>query len=238
MEIINLKDINFKWEDLISFAANKRLHSLSADMKSAAERAYVEGLKLLELKAIFELYKVEDIRQDSENINLFSYNNSNREKLLIGSRISYLFPAKEAAVILCTSGKPLADAMASYSIKGEYLMMYYLDVFAVKALAEISANIRCRIETIAGQKGWGAGPSMQPGSVIGWDVSGQADLFRLAHGEQIGLSLNDAHLLIPHISNSTLVGIGPDYMEKNIGSMCHECERKDECLWRRENVKQ
>ena len=70
--------------------------------------------------------------------------------------------------------------MEKYSFEEEYLLMYYLDSFAVKAIGELSELLRRTVEEMAKERGWGVGPSMQPGSVTGWDVSGQSDLYRLA----------------------------------------------------------
>lgn len=44
-----------------------------------------------------------------------------------------------------------------------------------------------------------------------WSVRGQSDLYRAGHGEALGLTLNDASFLLPHVSNSALIGIGPHY---------------------------
>ena len=68
--------------------------------------------------------------------------------------------------------------MDKYAATGDYLTMYYIDAFGVQALGEISAKARAYVETAAAGKGWGLGPSMQPGSSAGWGVEGQRDLFR------------------------------------------------------------
>lgn len=237
MEIISLKEISFKCEDLMP---NTRKRSgkreVSSDVYSAAERAYNEGKELIAPKAVFEIYQKKGINHEDKTINISLPGSDREETLFIGSRVDYLMPAEEVVIALCTVGKPIVDAMSHYTDEGDQLMAYYLDVVAVRALAELSGQLRTHIENAASGKSLGVGPSMQPGSVAGWDVSGQSDLFRLGHGAEIGLTINSAHFLIPHISDSMLIGMGENYSNEKVGSLCHECPRHDTCLWRRENV--
>jgi hypothetical protein len=234
--LITLDKITFTWEDLIVNMKSKGKREPGPDMLEAAERAYKEGIGLLDLRASYEVFDVEGIQEDSLILSLPCEDRS--EKLYIGPRISYLEPAEKAVIGLCTAGPAIVQAMGKYATEEEYLLMYYIDAFAVKALGELSELLRCKVEDMAKENGWGVGPSMQPGSVTGWDVSGQSDLYRLGMGETIGLRVNNLNILVPGISNSTIIGIGPGYKGTKVGSMCHECARQRTCLWRRENVQE
>lgn len=233
MEILALEKVKLAYEDLIAASARDG-GGPSEEMVSAAKRAFDEGSSLIELRSVFEIYENMETESGSEVLNLCGIDGKT-ERVRIGTKIDYLYPAKETVIAICTAGWAIADAIRSYSDNGDYIMAYYLDSFGVRALSELSSYMRGRVEDIAKEKGWGVGPSMQPGSVEGWDVTGQNDLYRLGHGELLGLSLNDSSFLVPHISNSALIGIGPHYTESKVGSMCHECPRRNECLWRREN---
>ena len=235
--LITLDKITFTWEDLIVNMKSKGKRAPGPEMLEAAERAYKEGTGLLDLKAVYEVFDVEGIEED-KTLKLYLPAEDIRENLYIGPRISYLEPAKKAVIGLCTAGAPIVQTMEKYAAEEEYLLMYYIDSFAVKALGELSELLRRTVEEMAAEKGWGVGPSMQPGSVTGWEVSGQSDLYRLGKGETIGLCVNDSHFLLPRISNSTIIGTGPGYRDMKVGSMCHECVRKDTCLWMRENVQE
>ncbi|MDO5114504.1 MAG: hypothetical protein Q4D58_00265 [Synergistaceae bacterium] len=236
MALMKFDGVSFDWQALLDNSRKGgRRRKISDDMAGAARRAYDEGVKVLEMRAVMEIYKKE--ADDDEGITL-SLPDGASERIYIGPRVGYLFPAHETAVLLCSVGEPLVTLMRDYAAAGDHLMMYYLDVLGVRALAEVSARMRAHVESAAKEKGWGVGPSMQPGSVEGWGVQGQRDLYRLAHGERIGLALNEASFLIPHISDSAIIGMGPHYSESRVGSMCHECHRRDKCLWRRENVKE
>ena len=235
--LLTLNKITFKWEDLLANMKRGTGREPAPEMIKAAERAYTEGIGLLDLKAVYEIFDVEGI-EDDKTLKLFLPAEERREKLYIGPRIKYLEPAEKAVVGLCTAGPAIVEAMEKYSSEEEYLFMYYVDAFAVKALGELSELLRRTVEEMAKERSWGVGPSMQPGSVTGWDVSGQSDLYRLAGGETIGIRVNESHFLLPKISNSTIIGTGPGYKDIKVGSMCHECVRQDTCLWRRENVQE
>ena len=232
--LITLDKITFTWEDLLANMKSKGKREPGPQMLEAAERAYSEGIGLLDLRAAYEVFEVQGIEDETLILSLPS--EDRREKLYIGPRISYLEPAEKAVIGLCTAGPAIVQAMEKYAAEEEYLLMYYIDAFAVKALGELSELFRHKAEDMAKENGWGVGPSMQPGAVTGWDVSGQSDLYRLAGGDSIGLRVNESHFLLPRISNSTIIGTGPGYRHMKVGSMCHECVRKDTCLWRRENV--
>lgn len=233
--LIKLDKITFAWKDLLANMKKKGGREPGPAMLEAAQRAYEEGTGLLDLKAVYEIFEIESI-EESSTLNLCLSSEARREKLCIGSRVSYLEPAKQVFIGLCTAGSKIVEAMERHSLNEDYLSMYYLDAFAVRALGEMSEHLRRTVEEMAKEKGWGVGPSMQPGSVTGWEVSGQSDLYRLGGGESIGLRVNSSHFLLPRISNSTIIGTGPGYRDVKVGSMCHECVRRDTCLWRRENV--
>ncbi|MDO4559646.1 MAG: hypothetical protein Q4C86_01740 [bacterium] len=234
MEVMKFVNVGFGWQDMLANSLKRgRNKQASEDMSEIAQRAYYEGVKVLKMRSVLEIYKKE---RDFEDCIVISHPEGGEERLYVGPRAGYLIPAQEVAVLLCSVGMPLVALMQEYAKAENYLMMYYLDVLGVQALAEISGKMRAHVESLAAEKGWGVSPSMQPGSVDGWSVEGQRDLYRLGNGGKIGLSLNDSSFLIPHISNSSLIGIGPHYSENNVGSLCHECPRYRSCLWRRENI--
>ena len=234
MEILEISGVSFGWEEMVSNALKKgRKRKPSEDMISAVKRAYEKGLVCLDMRSALEIYKKES---DGDGYIVISQEGGTCEKLFVGSKAGLLAPAEEVAILLCTVGSRLIDSMRESEKAGDYLLMYYLDVFGVLALAGLSSKAHARVSEIAASKGWGAGPVMQPGSVPGWSVEGQRDLYRLAHGEKIGLTLNDASFLIPHLSESSLTGIGPHYGGEPSVTMCDDCPRRDKCLWRIENV--
>lgn len=238
MAILTLDKLNFTWEDLLKKMQTRKTSgkAISPDLLLAAQTAYNEGIKLLNLQVSYELYKKVDIDDKKETLIISEMESSKTHTLLLGPKVGYLHPAQIIAIAVATAGGKITDAITAYSQKGDYLMMYYMDAFGVMALSSLSAFYRSYLEKYATEKSYGIGPFMQPGSVKGWDVACQKNLYFLAHGETINLKVNEAALLVPHISNSSLIGIGSEYKTGKVGSMCDECPRRADCLWHRENV--
>ncbi len=234
MAVLRFDSIDFSFDDMLKNLRQKNGgREVSEEMARAAEEAYREGSKVLDLRSSVEIYGSRDC---GKNYIALTRCGAEPERIYIGPKAGYLIPALEAAVVLSSAGAGITDLMNRYGEEGDYLTMYYLDAFGVQALAEVSQKARAFVESAASAKGWGVGPSMQPGSVDGWGVEGQRDLFRLGRGSEIGLDINDSSFLIPHISNSALIGIGPHYSAEKSGSLCRECPRWGDCLWSRENT--
>ena len=234
MTVLRFKGIDFSFDDMLANVRRKNGgREISEEMAAAAAEAYREGMKVLALRSSVEAYSV--VECGGGYVSLEGCCAAG--KLFMGESAGWLAPAAEAVVVLSTAGCGITALMDKYAASGDYLTMYYIDAFGVQALGEISAKARAYVETSAADRGWGIGPSMQPGSSEGWNVEGQRDLFRLGRGEGIGLSINDSSFLVPHISNPTLIGIGPHYSAATPQSMCGECPRFADCLWRKENIR-
>lgn len=232
MRIIRLERIPFDSAGMTErIAARRKGKKSAAKIAPHVERAYSEGVQLLDMKGTVEIYEKADNDASSVTLRL----PSGTKTMTIGERAGYLSPAHQIAVSLCTAGPKIADAIHRYTDEGDAMHAYYLDLLGILALAELTRKVRSEIEAGARARGWGVGPTMQPGSFKGWDISGQRDLYGLAGGAEIGLDINDSSLLIPHISDSFIIGIGPDYGASVSPSMCRECPRYKICLWRRED---
>ena len=228
MSIIRKNSVSFKYDDLL--VQTKRGKKISTSMHQAAINAYETGMQLMNLQASLIIYT--KLKETENSIIISTGENENIKEVYVGPKVGYLYPAHEIAVVLTTIGSEIPSTIQNSS---DALLAYYLDIFAVKAIGEFGDYIRSKLDAEAQLKGWGIGPSMQPGSVDGWGVEGQKDLYALGRGDEIGLSINNASILVPGISNSTLIGIGPHYTGKTV-AMCHECPRYSRCLWRKENI--
>lgn len=234
MAIITLDKVSFSCEEVLAKEKEKRKgKKLPEAMEKGAYAAFDKALRLIELKALIETFPIRDISGEFVEIET----ERGRERFHVGPRVAgLLMPAKEIAAALCTASGRVADKIHQYGAEGENILMYYLDIFAVKALDELAAKVSAHVEERANERGWGVGPLMQPGSAEGWAVTGQKTLFALCQGERLGLSINESSMLAPHISDSLIIGVGPDYANKRVGSLCPECPRYAVCLWRKENV--
>lgn len=235
MKILQYNRICFDYTKLIEHALKKKNNSkVTALMIEAAKSAFEDGMSLLDMRTIIEVYDKEN--SDEKGYITLSLPGQAPQQLYVGPRAAgLLIPATQIVVILSTVGNPIVEAIHNAEKNKEYLKMYYIDTFGVLALGEISGRTRAHIKAMAAKKGWGISPSVQPGAVEGWMTTGQSDLFRLAYGETIGLTINEFSFLVPNISNSTIIGLGPHYAKNTSDLMCEECSNFVRCLWRREN---
>lgn len=193
------------------------------------ERAFYEGCKQLDIKAIVCLYNKKD--NDADALYLETPEGAGFCINAAGAA-AYFSPAQKIAVALCTIGGNLEKQIDHYR-DNDPLLAYYLEKLGEYALADIGREARKYIENLALKDGCGVSPTLLPGSVSGWDVTGQRDLFYLGHGGDIGLSINEASFLIPRMSKSFIIGVGKEYKDKISKSLCDKCPKFSICSWRR-----
>lgn len=152
----------------------------------------------------------------------------------IGPHASLLEPARQVVVAVGTLGPALEARVQELNDAGQALNALLLDSAGVVAVGAIGEALRCLAEETAIDQGWGVSPSLAPGSLVGWAVEGQPALCGLLPLEEIGVTLNHYGILEPFKSASWLIGIGPGYEARHVGSMCHLCALSDTCWRRRE----
>jgi len=152
--------------------------------------------------------------------------------LHLGPHADLLAPAREALVSVCTIGSALEERVQTLLAEGRLFEGYLLDTAGVIALGVSGEPLRCVVEEEAVRRGWGISPALSPGSLPGWTISEQRTLCALLDLSAIGVSITDAGILSPQKSGAGLVGIGPDYAAKRIGSTCHLCRLRNTCQFR------
>jgi hypothetical protein len=155
--------------------------------------------------------------------------------LHLGPKAELLAPAREALVAVGTLGPALEQHVHALEAAGQGLKALLLDNVGVVAIGAVGRAVRAMIEAAAAEKGWGVGPSMAPGSLVGWPVAGQRELTALLPLEQIGARLTPYGVLNPCKSASWLVGMGPTYEAAHVGSTCKYCALAETCWRRRED---
>ncbi len=153
----------------------------------------------------------------------------------IGPRAGLLDPARQVVVAVGTLGFALERRVHELTEAGQALNALLLDSAGVVAVGAIGEAMRCLAEETAVGQGWGVSPSLAPGSLVGWSVEGQSALCGLLPLEEIGVTLNSFGILEPFKSASWLIGIGPGYEARHVGSMCYLCALSDTCWRRRED---
>jgi hypothetical protein len=196
------------------------------ELVSAVARAIAEAAALYQPAAVYVELPVRGI-QDRY---LFL---KDGQRLDIGPKAEeVLGPARLVWIGVSTIGPALEAGVQEKSAAGDIMASYLLDTVGVLALGQVGETSRRAVEERARELGWGVGPSLGPGSLPGWPLTGQRQLLSLVPTDEIGVRLNEFYVLIPHKSASWLIGLGPGYPEHQVGSICHYCTRADTC-WRR-----
>jgi len=158
-------------------------------------------------------------------------------RLKLGPHADLIEPAEQVIITATTIGPRLEEEARRLMAGPDVMKGYMLDCAGVVAVGQASLAVRDVIEEMARAKGWGVGPSLYPGSPMGWPMQGQRDLLALLNIDEIGISLTKSCLMVPGKSGSGLVGIGPGYTDEKVGTLCHWCSLKDRCWRRKERVR-
>lgn len=224
-------EVRLNGSDIASLASETAGRCRNAGFTASALReTCTRAAELISLRASVVVYPIEIC---GEYAVLHSGNGLIR-KIHIGPRAEYLKPADEAVVAICTAGSAITGAIERLAEAGDEKTRHVYEVFGILSLEKIASRTVSYAESRARAKGWGAGPLMQPGSATGWDIEGQRDLCLLGRADAIGVSIGASPFLIPYISSSALIGIGPGYCSGRVSYLCRECPLADSCLWRKD----
>jgi hypothetical protein len=155
--------------------------------------------------------------------------------LAIGPKADLLAGARRALVGVGTIGPQLEQRVHELQEAREGLKSYLLDSAGVVALGAVGEALRRLAEEVAQAQGWGVSAALSPGSLVGWPLTGQRALCGLLPLADIGVHLNGFYVLEPHKSFSSLVGLGPEFASRKVGSVCKYCTLQDTCWRRRED---
>jgi hypothetical protein len=214
----------------------KRHKERRAAFLSVAEEALSIARPLFAPAAVYEEFAVRDII--GERVLLAAVEDPARMvigDLLVGPKADLLAPAARLLVAVYTIGPALEEQVQSLQAAGKDMLSYMLDCVGVLALGLVGERMRQLTEEKAVERGWGVGPGLSPGSLVGWPVQGQRELCALLPLEEIGVRLNAHCVLEPHKSVSLAIGLGPEYDNRHVGSVCHFCSLADRCWRRRED---
>jgi hypothetical protein len=156
--------------------------------------------------------------------------------LELGPHADLMAPASIALISVGTIGDDLDAAVMDLNQKGDLLEGYFLDSAGVVALAEVGRAVRETAETTAAGLGWGVSPSLGPGTLAGWPLTGQRELWDFLDGDSVGIALSESGVLKPHKSATGLIGLGKAYGSRRVGSVCGFCQLRATCWRRRESV--
>lgn len=205
---------------------------LSAGMLAAVEQA--RGL--IRPAAALAWVRVDAVEGEGVAVSAENVGGKKSAFLELGPHADLMASASIALVSVGTIGDDLDSAVAALNQKGDLLAAYLLDSAGVVALAEVGRAVRELAETTAAGFDWGVGPSLGPGTLAGWPLTGQRQLWDFLDGDTVGILLSDSGVLKPHKSATGLIGLGAGYDSRRVGSVCGFCQLRDTCWRRRENV--
>ena len=194
----------------------RRRQSSAARLAPAAEEAIGQARALWQPRAVYQSFDVLAVEEESACIR----GSGGPVSLRIGPHAELLAPARQAVIAVGTIGPELEEQVDALSGSGRALDALLLDNAGVVAIGAIGERLRRLVE------------SMAPGSLVGWSVHEQSTLCGLLPLERIGVKVTGYGVLQPLKSASWLIGIGPDYASRHVGSMCHLCALSETC-WRR-----
>jgi hypothetical protein len=228
MTIINDFQIEFTTEEVLS--SQRKGKSVSDIIQKATEEAVNLAYQLIKPTLLYDWFEVLSIEE--KHVTLKSVDSDLEKRIYVGPYVNELNDAREVMIEVHTIGPTLEEKVQTLNTTGDMLPGYLLDCAGVVALGKVNVKAHRMIEQVAADKGWGVGASLSPGSLRGWSVNRQHELCSMLDLRQIDVLVNDSNLLIPLKSVSSMIGIGPKYSRKKVGSMCHLCNLKDTC-WRR-----
>ena len=189
--------------------------------------------KLWQPRAVYEEFTIIGI--EGEEILLGTRCAGNITRIKIGPHIDLMEMAESAMISVVTVGSELDRHVTELNQSNHLLEAYLLDSVGVVALSEVDKAVRREAEEKARTRNWGVSDRLGPGSLMGWALTGQRVMSSLVDIEKIDLVINESCVLIPFKSASSLVGMGPGYPSKKVGSICRFCVHADTCWRKKEN---
>lgn len=197
----------------------------------------IEDLELGDLGSsatVFRLLKIDTVSRSK--VTLSHPETGQQTSLTLGRAAGFLTQASVVVAGAYTIGGELQNAAARGSARRDYLQAYLLEQAGLALLGKTGESVSQMIEELARERGWGVGPLLSPGSVHGWELIDQANLCHILplseigmNCDEIGMNCDENGVLTPFNSLTFLVGLGPGYTSKRIGSPCTVCNNRQNC---------
>ena len=205
---------------------------VSRQMMESFEKAVATALSCCVPLIVYEFARFE--RMPNEKVRVHPHGQDRHFELNMGAQAGFLDGAEILMIVAHTIGPDLDVRVKQYNETGLRLESYLLDFAGLSALNKVGRHGQKIAETKAKQKGWGVSASLSPGSVDGWDILDQKILHGLLGLDRYGISLTESGMLVPFKTVISVIGIGPGYKSKKVGSVCTLCSLRDTCLQRRD----
>ena len=225
MHVLNNIKIDFSIDELFNFLQKDK--KITYDVKKEAIKAFSKASKLCTPAIVYKLMQVEKIT--NTNLQVRGSNLRTEYVLNIGPNVNLLKPAQMIFVFLYTIGGAIDKESDKENKAGNYIQSYLLDSAGVLMLGKTGDIVNKVVEKEAAQRSWGVGGILSPGSLKGWSLLGQKQITEILDPGLIGVEINEAAVLKPFKSVTSIIGIGPEYPDNKVGPMCQYCSNADIC---------
>ncbi|MDY6793158.1 MAG: hypothetical protein SWH54_17970 [Thermodesulfobacteriota bacterium] len=225
MPVLDNIKIDFSIDELLNFL--KKDTNITYAVKKEAIKAFSKACKLCTPAIVYKLMQVEEINHT--NLQVKGSNSKEEYVLNIGSNVNLLKPAQMIFVFLYTIGGAIDKESDKNNKAGNYLQSYLLDSIGVLMLGKTGDIINKIVEKEAAQRSWGVGGILSPGSLKGWSLLGQKQITKILDPGLIGVQINEASVLKPFKSVTSIIGMGHEYPDHKVGTMCQYCSNADIC---------
>jgi len=185
-------------------------------------------------RAIIRWLKVE--RVTDNGVILTSFDSRTGGYLQLGVASIFMINAIQGMIGVYSAGDELEKVAAKASLEKRYLDAFLYDLIGLAVLEKTRQQIERVVEEEVRKNNWGVGPFLSPGSVHGWELADQGNLCALVPLDRIDIELK-GNVFRPFKTISCLIGIGPKYEARTVGSTCDVCLKSQDCEMRRSQAK-
>ncbi len=180
---------------------DKNRTELSTEIRNDVERLLTKTENILDITAAYRIVNILEIKAPRVMLE--------DNTLLVGQKLSELLKnCEQALLMLATGGKGIMEHLARLQKVGNMSEAVIVDAAASEitdaALDVVMASVAQQLRP----KGLALTRMRFSPGYGDFDITQQADFFRLLKAESYGLTLNDAYLLIPEKSVFAIAGIG------------------------------
>ena len=228
VQILNQIDISICLKDLdiIASTADNR-----GKVLVRADKLINEVQDIWRPRAIIRWLKVE--RVTPTGFFLSPFDNGEGKYLQLGVTSMFLANAVRGLIGVYSAGDELEKLAVEASRQKKYADAFLYDLIGLAVLKKTRQQIDKIVEEEDRKHDWGVGPLLSPGSVDGWELADQANFCSLVPLNRIDVELKRSAIFRPVKTVSFLIGIGPQYEAKNVGSTCDVCSKSHSCQMRR-----
>lgn len=141
----------------------------------------------------------------------------------LGRDIKAIAHASAAMLSVITLGQGFVTGQTGMAREGDPWVAYLMDRMGVIMLCRLCKRLRGAELGRVRADGWGAGPSIGPGSVPGWTTHDQKRFLSLLPIAEIDVRVDDTGTIHPFKSASAMIGVGPEYKARSLGETCSLC---------------